>query len=266
MKEKLNSAFKEISEAVQLTRMMVTGLRSYEDQLDRIKSSEDYYLKIQKISRDEYNSFLATSEKSWAFYLNQKQTGFTKAYEMSLVYLWGRIDNLIKDLLIDYIDTDSKLLEYKKMPKIKLDLNFIAMSEYDQKYYLISQIEQGLSTPLKNGIKKFEDLLDVFELGGKVPKILSDKMYEISNIRNVIAHNGSIVDNKFIDRCPNLGYSLGQRISLNQAQYVSYSYSLMAYITVLDSRFKGEEVTEEDIRSFIDIDVWQDFFNSIGDT
>ncbi|WP_412030616.1 hypothetical protein [Deinococcus yunweiensis] len=177
----------------------------------------------------------------------------SKIVEMHLVYLWGKIDNLIKDILIEHVSIDSPESPLnsensslvKILSKIPLSATFFGMSDKEKRIYIIEEIYQKNNESRKQGLGKFEDMLALFELSGPVPRELSDKIFELQNIRNVIAHNSSIADKKFCERCPGLNYKAGQRLVLTHEDFNRHYSAVISYISVITFRFRGEGIPDK---------------------
>jgi hypothetical protein len=52
---------------------------------------------------------------------------------------------------------------------------------------------------------------------------------EICEARNIIVHNRSLVDERFVGRCPQVNASVGQRYLINREKFLEFSDALSAY-------------------------------------
>ncbi len=129
IESRIRLAYNEVSDMIHLTQMIVINLSRSETNLTVLKSNKQNLIDSGESSTEAYDIHLKILEQSILLNKGQAENGYTKIYEMSLVYLWGRMDNLIKDVLVEYIDTDSKLLEFKNIPKFKLDVAYITLSK-----------------------------------------------------------------------------------------------------------------------------------------
>ncbi|WP_412027452.1 hypothetical protein [Deinococcus yunweiensis] len=255
MLARLNHILHEMEDIVNLNSLAIHGIDLAESSLEivEMKARGNYlyqssrpllgFLNIkddflaQEAIQDEIKAAKAMSE----FASRQKLEGNTKLVETFTIYLWSRMDTLIFDVLLEYMTLDETLVNSPLFTKIKLPLSFMFLEEEEKKEHLLRLIEGTLDIPLKQGIGKFEAMLGVFGLGGAIPKKLSDKIFELSNIRNIIAHRNSQVDAKFVSNCPHLGYTIGQKLRLTEQDFTDYCLAIFAYVTYLKARFWGRE-------------------------
>lgn len=172
---------------------------------------------------------------------------------MYIVYIWSKIDNLVRDVLSEYIEIEC-LSRYTKIPNINLPIGVFALMDNERRYFIISQIEQKLDIPLKQGVGKFESILKVFDLGGPIPGKLKDALFELSNVRNIIVHNNSVADERFVINCPWMGYSVGRRLKLSRDCFYKYSQAVFDYTMLITFRFRNEPIDDIFIENWIDLD------------
>jgi hypothetical protein len=245
IKKRLSLFTTEIKELNQLLDLSLRGMSigskfrpflegAYEDSSDKtdVRVKELYTKIMAKLSSDE------------EMYEIQKSENFTKTIEMYIVYLWSKIDNIVEDVLVDYIILDESLLSFEKIADIKLPLSFILLDDRGKRNYLVAEVKRKLNSPLKQGVGKFESLLEAFGLGGDIPKKLKDKIYELSNIRNVIVHSNSFADERLIANCPHLEYNLGDRLALNIKDFHAYSRAIIGYVLIIATRLQGKNLPE----------------------
>jgi len=85
--------------------------------------------------------------------------------------------------------------------KVKLG-DYILLSKAEQAHYLVELLEQDLASSLKQGVSRFENLLNPFSLGGPLPDGCAKTLFELQQVRNVVAHRNGIVDRRLKSECP----------------------------------------------------------------
>jgi hypothetical protein len=89
-----------------------------------------------------------------------------------------------------------------------------------------------------DGKGKFEGQLSMVGLSGAVPEDLAKGMIWANAVRNIMAHNASRVDTSFLERCPNSGYSLGDKIKLNHGGGADILLGLQTYTFIVMNRLR----------------------------
>ena len=79
-------------------------------------------------------------------------------------------------------------------------------------------------------------MLEPFGLSGELPASLRREIYELSQVRNLIAHNASKVDRRFINACPWLDVKIGDEFIVSRNMFVRYVYVTTAYSTLIICR------------------------------
>ena len=79
-------------------------------------------------------------------------------------------------------------------------------------------------------------MLEPFGLSGELPASLRREIYELSQVRNLIAHNASKVDRRFIDSCPWLGVKIGDEFIVSRDMFERYNYVTTVYATLIICR------------------------------
>lgn len=249
VRQRLIQLLNDLTDVRDLFYMTIDGLHMVSTR----KNSLKVLIKTSKSKEEveELEAELESAERDAGLYKKHEDDNFTNVTEMYVVYLWGKVDNLIKDVLTEYIDLDD-FSKYDKIPAINLPLAVLSMTDREKKYYIISQIEQKLNISLKQGVAKFEEMLKVFDMGGNIPKKLRDKLFELSNVRNIIAHNSSFADDRFISNCPWMGYSVGERLKLSPEYFGECHRAVFDYLMHITFRLRGEDVPEEYFRNWLE--------------
>ena len=97
-------------------------------------------------------------------------------------------------------------------------------------------LEKELGAGLRDGVTRFEAILDPFGLSGELPASLRREIYELGQVRNLIAHNASKVDRRFADACPWLEVKTGDELYVSRDMVSKYCSVTGAYIALIICR------------------------------
>lgn len=154
-----------------------------------------------------------------------------KLYQQGLIYLWTSLENFIKDFIPALIKFDNKVLSREELSNINIPMaEYFSYDDEDKILYLSELIIKNSKSSRKSGINRFEGYLMPFDLAGSFDSKHKTNIYLLQQIRNCIVHNDSVVDKKFYENCKQLGYEIGEVISIKQEDYRRYEISVLAYL------------------------------------
>jgi hypothetical protein len=183
---------------------------------------------------------LATREKAAReaqFAREQQERGFPTLYAHTIVALWGALEVMTKDLVIAWLQHVPDALSAPAFASIRITLvDYDRLDQLDRLHYLVRELERSLKSDLKAGVNRFETLLDAIGMSGEVPDEARRLLFEMSQVRNVIVHSGSIADRKFVDACPWLGFKIGDEVRVTDARYKSYFVAVTNYMITVCNR------------------------------
>ena len=156
--------------------------------------------------------------------------------EHALMGLWSKLEASIEDLAALWLAINPDALTRTEVARIRIPLaEYLALAEEDRPVLLVSELQRDLRTSLAEGVTPFERLLSAVGLGGALDPWVRKSIFEISRVRDLIAHRGGVVDRKFAEACPWLGGSPGERFSIVD-RYGRYADALSIYALTLVNR------------------------------
>jgi hypothetical protein len=170
---------------------------------------------------------------------SQVAADFEALHTMMILTGWAQVEALVVDICVAMLRTDPTLLSRPAFDKVKLPAIVVAMEDLDQR--LDALIDIAFDSRYKfdsTGKGKFEKQLEMVGLHGTVPDDLEKGLVEVNAVRNVLAHNGGIVNRQFVERCPDSGYSMGDKVALGKAATAEYVIALNTYTTIVTNRFR----------------------------
>lgn len=168
----------------------------------------------------------------------ESEAGFPIVHAHSLLGLWGALECLVEDLFLATLESEPSILAEEPFRKIRLPVSMLlADSNAERLRAILSEATRASDADLALGVSRFERLLRMVHADGPVPSRVKDSMFQAQQIRNVWAHRGGYADARFVERCPQLGFSIGQRIDLNARRFLRYMHGFHMYGLVIMNRF-----------------------------
>jgi hypothetical protein len=175
------------------------------------------------------------------------QSGFPLLHEQVAVSLWSWLENLIRTVAAQWIDVVPEALAIPEVANLRFKFgDYEALDPEEKRYFIVEQLEKNLAIPLRGGVTRFEKLLNLFGLSGEVAEDTRKSLWELSHIRHVIVHRGSIADKRFVEACPWAGFEIGDRVIVSDESFSRFYEAAMdyAFMTVtkrIISHFEDEE-------------------------
>jgi hypothetical protein len=171
------------------------------------------------------------------FAAQEKQRGFPYLFGLGSVRLWALMEALVDELVIEALKTPKQCKDQALLAKLKGPLlEFRGASIEDQAEFLAETLKQAVDATLKQGVGKFEAVLEPVGLGGGVADAVRKLLFELSNVRNAIVHRGGKADRRLVESCPWLGLSRGNPLLLTGRHFHRYVLSAQWYLLELRAR------------------------------
>jgi hypothetical protein len=192
---------------------------------------------------------LASARADAAFAQRELDRDFPLLRAHTVLAMWGALEVLAKDVALTRLLIDPTLIGRSEFARIKVPIaEFELLDRTERMRAAVSLLERETNAPLQPGIGRFEALFQAVDLGGSVPRSVSDTLFEMSQVRNLIAHRGGTVDQKFAAACPHLNVTPGDEFSVTGARYAAYRNAVMEYLALVISRvanaFRSGDRTE----------------------
>jgi hypothetical protein len=186
-----------------------------------------------KVARAEEDALLAGEEV---------RSDFQLLRGLSLVSVWSTLENLVKSLVVAWAIHDKKWLRSDALKNVKLPMSdFLSMSPNERAWYLADHLDQVKSASLRQGVNRFESLLEVIGLSGSVTKEVADTLFELHQLRNLLVHRGGVIDRRFKTAFPKMKCKLGEPVQLSQRQVSQIHAVAIRYLTEIICRIGDTE-------------------------
>lgn len=127
-------------------------------------------------------------------------------------------------------------LEIDAVMKLRIPIaRFLSMRNEDRMRFLVAELQQTNSGK-KRGVGRYEALLGIFDLSGKIDPQVKQDLIEMHSTRNVIVHRASIIDREFVDACQWLDKKQGDKIVVTHADYHRFEEATEKYVVCIMNR------------------------------
>jgi len=200
---------------------------------------------------EEIERTIRPSEVRATFAQREVNSEFPLVYAQAVIALWGALEDMIRTLIAEWLLHFPGTKQEAPWCDIKIKLgDYEALDDDDKADFLVSQMEQSISAPLKKGIGRFEGLLEKVKLGGPVAKETCDLLFEMQQVRNVFAHRRGIADKRFCSQCPGFNIKPGEIVKVSATIYDGYYGAVHEYVIELINR-AGERFDDLGIGNLI---------------
>ncbi len=151
---------------------------------------------------------------------------------------WAALEALVADVCGSMLQLKPELVETAAFKKLTLPPEIVLLDHPAQLEFIAELAFAGGVAVTDDGKGKFERQLRMVELGGTVPDDLAKGIVWANAVRNIIVHNASRVDKMFLERCPDSGYSLGDKVALDHIDCAEIVLGLQTYMFIVMNRFR----------------------------
>lgn len=165
------------------------------------------------------------------------EEGFPLLHAWAVVAVWAYLEAHFRTFLAIWLKRRRSAWSCEPIKRLKVKLgDYESIPPQSRHFFVIGLLERELGTGIRNGVDRFEAMLEPFELAGPVPKKLKDAMYELGQVRNIIVHNASRVDRQFKSACPWFPQKVGSTVNVSSEMLHYYMDAVVLYVTLLICR------------------------------
>jgi hypothetical protein len=176
------------------------------------------------------------------------ESDFRLLHGHSLVGVWGALETMVSDLVLAWLINIPQARQMPQIAGIKISLaEFESLNSEERMSTIVSELDRASLS--RAGVARFENLLDAVMLGGSYNSTLAANLYEMQQIRNVVAHRRGVVDRRFVAACPQLGLRVGDLVPLGNEPWYACLMSAASYATTVTNRVRKHFGAPE-------LDVW----------
>lgn len=213
----------------------------------------------------QYKSRVDNAQKSFenmAKTVEAKQDDISeKLHAQALVILMGNAESITKELFRDLLRQNIRSVNFKDNVQVSLKSVLKANNDSDLADIVLQKLESENNPTEKLNFQNMQQVKGIFKsyLNISVDEAVTKNLHKYWQIRHTIIHNGSIVDQKFLD---NVGktdpefakrHTVGERVTVNKAMYDECFAKLTFMFQGLDDeieRLKLKYVYETDYSGY----------------
>lgn len=193
-----------------------------------IAHEEDESLKKAKL--DE----LETAQKNAEITKKEIDEDFPILNGLAIIGIWAQLEVAVRDFVGAWILHNKSVLKQDAFQRLRVRVGeYDPLSRREKAQYLVQSLERDTASALKQGVGRFESLLEAIGLSGEVPEKLRKKMFELNKVRNLIAHTSGVVDSDFKASCPWFHGKIGERHRVSSNELTRYHMASIFYAMLI---------------------------------
>jgi len=164
-------------------------------------------------------------------------SGFPVLHAWAVVGLWAHLESLIRTFLVEWLKHKRSARTIEQIARVKVRLGEYENIPRDQRHlFVVEFLERELGAALRKGIDRFEVMLAPFGLDGELPDLLRREIYELGQVRNVIAHNATKIDRRLLQACPWFKGKMGDYFQISPEMFNRYIFAATVYASLIICR------------------------------
>jgi hypothetical protein len=145
--------------------------------------------------------------------------------------IWSWLEDFVKGLLENWFLHRRSSMGVPAVHRLKVRLgDYLQLTKTEQARLLVELLEQDLAGPLKQGLGRFNCLLEVVGLNVSLNEQEAKALFEFQRVRNNLAHRNGRVDARLKAECPWLKQKVGSELRISQRMLFSYSNASAAFL------------------------------------
>lgn len=244
-----------IGEVVELATVGIAHLQGMPKILEKAaevlgeKGSPDVKVRLKRAER------LAELAK------RESAMGFPLIHAQATVAVWGALEDLIRTFVAKWLQQEPSALFNPPLSAIKVAIgDYERLSPEEKGVFLADTLERSVNAAFKQGVTRFEAILQPIGLSGSVPDDIGKNIFELGQVRHVIVHRRGIADRRLLDACPWLTVQPGSPLVVTNPDLQRYHEAAVSYAVELMCRV-GEHFGVSGMR-----DIWASRHQSESDS
>lgn len=169
----------------------------------------------------------------------EEKNGYSFLFQQATINTYTYLEAAIKSLVISCFSDRENLGNIDALKSITIPFaRFKTLSEEEQSDFLYQQYENRVGADFRQGVKRFESLLEPIGFSGPRSEAVDDGIYELAQVRHLLLYRNGIVDKRFAEACPWFSSQLGRKLILTPEIFENYHTAVMEYISILMKRIE----------------------------
>jgi hypothetical protein len=177
---------------------------------------------------------LDDAKKDAALAQREIDEDFPVLHGLVTIALWSWLEHFVKGLLEVWFLHRPAAMNTPAIHRLKVRLgDYMQLSKAEQAGHLVELLEQELAGPLKQGLGRFNCLLEVIGFNVVVSDEAKRTIFEHQRVRNVLAHRNGRVDARFKSECPWMKYKVGAELRVSRTMLLAYTSASAEFLLAL---------------------------------
>ncbi len=245
-----------VTDSTQLLRLSIMGIHMLIEIPDTLRFIEQHEPPRDPPEdpaehQEKFQQQLRLAEEAAQFAKRECKSGFPLLHAHTVVGLWSAFVSAIEDAVAGMLMNEPDLLQLEIFSKVRIPLaDFEALEKQERMRVLVQEIEKNNNLVRRQGVDGFEALFAHVNLSGAVDPEVKKSIWELSHVRNVIVHRGSVADRRLVQSCPWMGLKVGDHVTVTKEALGRYFDALGEYLLTILRRLciKYEVDYEERLR------------------
>lgn len=166
---------------------------------------------------------IASAQEMEVAAASQVDRGLPIVYAALTVYAWGALHACARDCIIGLLESVPETRKVPEISRIRVPLvEFEQLAESERWQLVVSILERETSAEFKRGHGVIDALTRPFGFVAKLSERSRKDLLEMRAIRNIIVHNSSRVDRKFLEICNWTERSEGEYLAVARSDFARY--------------------------------------------
>jgi hypothetical protein len=115
---------------------------------------------------------------------NEVDSGFPLLHAQAVISIWSGLESTVRNLVAVWFQNRPEVYKTEAMKRIRVRVGeYESLSSDEKAFYVVELLEQELGATLKNGVGRFESLLEPIGMNGPVSAPIKRTIYELSQVR-----------------------------------------------------------------------------------
>lgn len=203
-----------------------------------VQGNSDHPNSMMELERAQKEAELASTEV---------EKDFPVLNGLAVVALWSWMEHFVKGFVALWLTHRRDALDAPAVQKLRIRLGeYLQLQKTEQAQFLVELLEQDLASPLKRGATRFESLLQPFGLSFQLSDGCYQTLFELQQVRNVIAHRSGRADKRLRSDCPWLKLKINQPVRVSRKMLHVYSEAAGEFL--LSFLYRVGDVYSVDLR------------------
>ncbi|WP_206597354.1 hypothetical protein [Pseudacidovorax intermedius] len=164
---------------------------------------------------------------------------FPLLHEQATIALWSSLEALVRSFAAKWLENTPQAWTSEAIKKLRVRVGeYESLEPTDRCLWIVDLLDQEVGGPLRNGVTRFESLLEPFGLSGALEQDHQRTLFELSQVRHALVHRSGIADRRLVDACPWLGLKPGDNLNVSHAMWRKYQDAVSHYVLEIIQRVR----------------------------